>query len=112
MLSGVPPHRLGRNRRGLGGVLRHKNGGESENELAPAGSQKIGASLSKKRRRVEPWNGSWTTAPNHSRPVYGAREADIDAEDPPERDPRQGHGVLHVVMMVMVMPLRRRPRSR
>ena len=35
--------------------------------------------------------GSWRTAPNHSRPASCIAEADIDAEDHPERDPQKGH---------------------
>ena len=31
------------------------------------------------------------TAPNHSRPATCVVEADIDAEDQPERDPQKGH---------------------
>jgi hypothetical protein len=40
---------------------------------------------------VELVNGSWKTAPNHSRPATCVVDADIDAEDQPERDPQQGH---------------------
>lgn len=34
---------------------------------------------------------AWRTAPNHSRPGSCVAEADIDAEDHPERDPQNGH---------------------
>ena len=44
-----------------------------------------------KLRRVELVNDSWRTAPNHSRPATCVVEADIDAEDQPERDPQKGH---------------------
>ena len=42
-------------------------------------------------RRVELVDGSWKTAPNHSRPATCVVEADIDAEDQPEGDPQKGH---------------------
>jgi hypothetical protein len=35
--------------------------------------------------------GDWRTAPNHSRPASCVAEADIDAEDYPERAPQKGH---------------------
>jgi len=35
--------------------------------------------------------GAWRTAPNHSRPGSCVADADIDAEDHPERDPQNGH---------------------
>ena len=44
-----------------------------------------------KLRRVELLDGSWKTAPNHSRPATCVVEAEIDADDQPERDPQQGH---------------------
>jgi hypothetical protein len=40
---------------------------------------------------VELLKGSWRTAPNHSRPASCIVDADIDAEDYPERDPQKGH---------------------
>ena len=43
-----------------------------------------------KLRAVELLEGSWKTAPNHSRPATCVVEADIDAEDQPERDPQKG----------------------
>jgi hypothetical protein len=45
----------------------------------------------RKMRRVELLDGSWKTAPNHSRPATCGVEADIDAEDQLERDPQEGH---------------------
>jgi hypothetical protein len=39
---------------------------------------------------VELLEGSWKTAPNHSRPANCISHADIDAEDQPERDPQKG----------------------
>jgi hypothetical protein len=44
-----------------------------------------------KLKRVELAQGSWKTAPNHSRPATCVVEADIDAEDQVERDPQNGH---------------------
>jgi hypothetical protein len=32
----------------------------------------------------------WRTAPNHSRPASCIVDADIDADDQPERDPQNG----------------------
>jgi hypothetical protein len=43
-----------------------------------------------KLRAVKLLKGSWKTAPNHSRPANCVIEADIDAEDQPERDPQKG----------------------
>jgi hypothetical protein len=40
---------------------------------------------------VELLEGSWRTALNHSRPASCISDADIDAEDYPERDPQKGH---------------------
>ena len=44
-----------------------------------------------KMRNVKPEDGAWATAPNHSRPVDCVVEADIDAEDQPQRAPQNGH---------------------
>jgi hypothetical protein len=41
---------------------------------------------------VERLDDSWQTAPNHSRPATCVIEADIDAGEPPLRDPQKGHG--------------------
>jgi hypothetical protein len=43
-----------------------------------------------KLRSVNLLNGLWRTAPNHSRPASRIVDADVDAEDYPERDPQQG----------------------
>jgi hypothetical protein len=86
------PHRLGRNRLGQDRVLCYQYGGESESGLAPAGSpENWRCVVFEKLRRVELLNGSWTTAPNHSRPATCVVEADIDADDQPELDPRKAH---------------------
>lgn len=86
------PHRLGRNRLSERRVLCYQYGGESESGLGPPGSaENWRCVVFEKLRRVELLNGSWKTAPNHSRPAACVVEADIDAEDQPERDPQKGH---------------------
>ena len=86
------PHRLGRNRLGEPRVLCYQYGGESESGLGPIGSpDNWRCVVVEKLRCVELVNGSWRTAPNHSRPATCVVDADIDAEDQPERDPQQGH---------------------
>ena len=86
------PHRLGRNRWGQLRVLCYQYGGDSESGLAPAGSpENWRCVVFEKLRKVELLDGSWETAPNHSRPATCVVEADIDAEDQPERDPQKGH---------------------
>jgi len=85
------PHRLGRNQAGQGRVLCYQYGGESESGLAPMGSPANWRCIVlEKLRAVELLEGSWKTAPNHSRPATCVIEADIDAEDQPERDPQCG----------------------
>jgi hypothetical protein len=44
----------------------------------------------KKLSKVKLVEGAWHTAPNHSRPASCIAEADIDAEDQPERVPQKG----------------------
>jgi hypothetical protein len=86
------PHRLGRNRLGQLRLLCYQYGGESESGLGPSGSsENWRCVVFEKLRRVELLNDSWKTAPNHSRPATCVVEADIDAEDQPERDPQKGH---------------------
>jgi hypothetical protein len=73
-------------------VLCYQYDGESESGLGPIGSaENWRCVVFEKLRRVELVNGSWKTAPNHSRPATCVVNADIDAEDQPERDPQQGH---------------------
>jgi hypothetical protein len=85
------PHRLGRNQAGQIRVLCYQYGGESESGLAPIGSPANWRCIVlEKLRAVELLEGSWKTAPNHSRPATCVVEADIDAEDQPERDPQKG----------------------
>jgi hypothetical protein len=86
------PHRLGRNRQGQLRVLCYQYGGESESGLQPVGSPANWRCISVgKLSAVELLEGSWRTAPNHSRPASCIVEADIDAEDYPEGDPQKGH---------------------
>ena len=85
------PHRLGRNRAKQLRVLCYQYGGDSESGLAPSGSpDNWRCVVFEKLRRVELLDGPWQTAPNHSRPATCVEEADIDAEDQPERDPQKG----------------------
>jgi hypothetical protein len=85
------PHRLGRNQAGERRVLCYQYGGESESGLAPMGSPANWRCIVVERlRAVELVEGSWKTAPNHSRPATCVVHADIDAEDQPERDPQTG----------------------
>ena len=84
------PHRLGRNRAKQLRVLCYQYGGESESGLAPIGSPDNWRCIAmEKLRRVELLEGSWKTAPNHSRPASCVIDADIDAEDPPGRMPQK-----------------------
>src|SRR6201996_256587 len=74
------PHRLGRNRLGQPRVLCYHYGGESESGLGPIGSsENWRCVVFEKLRRVELMDGSWKTAPNHSRPATCVVDADIDA---------------------------------
>jgi hypothetical protein len=85
------PHRLGRNRANQFRVLCYQYSGESESGLAPMGSPaNWRCVVLEKLRKVELLDGSWETAPNHTRPATCIVEADIDAEDQPERDPQKG----------------------
>lgn len=85
------PHRLGRNQAGQRRLLCYQYGGESESGLEPIGSPANWRCIVlEKLRAVELLEGSWKTAPNHSRPATCVVDADIDAEDQPERDPQKG----------------------
>jgi hypothetical protein len=90
------PQRLGRNRTGQLRLLCYQYGGESESGLEPLGSAANWRCIVlEKLRAVELVEGSWKTAPNHSRPATCVIDADIDAEDQPERDPQKGqHGIV------------------
>jgi hypothetical protein len=88
----ICPHRLGRNRQGQLRVLCYQYGGESESGLQPVGSEANWRCIAIERlSAVELLEGSWHTAPNHSRPASCIADADIDADDYPERDPQKGH---------------------
>ncbi len=85
------PHRLGRNRVGEQRVLCYQYGGDSESGLAPMGSPENWRCIGlEKLQAVELVDGAWKTAPNHSRPAHCILNADIDAEDHPERVPQNG----------------------
>ncbi len=76
------PHRLGRNQAGQRRMLCYQYGGASESGLEPMGSPaNWRCVVLEKLRAVELLEGSWKTAPNHSRPATCVIEADIDAED-------------------------------
>lgn len=85
------PHRLGRNKAGQPRVLCYQYGGESESGLAPVGSPANWRCIVlEKLKFVELLEGSWKTAPNHSRPASCVVDVDIDAEDQPEDAPQKG----------------------
>jgi hypothetical protein len=86
------PHRLGRNKQGQLRILCYQFGGESESGLQPAGSPANWRCVALERlSAVRVLEGAWHTAPNHSRPTSCVADADIDAEDQPEREPQKGH---------------------
>jgi hypothetical protein len=85
------PHRLGRNRERQLRVLCYQYGGESKSGLEPAGSPANWRCIAlEKLTKVRIGDDTWRTAPNHSRPASCVIDADIDAEDQPERDPQKG----------------------
>jgi hypothetical protein len=85
------PHRLGRNRAGKLRVLCYQYGGESRSGLQPEGSLSNWRCVElEKLSQVKLLEDPWRTAPNHSRIASCVAEADIDAEDHPERDPQKG----------------------
>jgi hypothetical protein len=76
------PHRLGRNKEGQLRVLCYQYGGESESGLKSPGSPDNWRCIAlDKLTQVELLNGTWRTAPNHSRPASCVPDADVDAED-------------------------------
>ena len=86
------PHRLGRNRQGQLRVLCYQYGGESQSGLHPAGSPANWRCVAlEKLSKVKLLEDGWRTGPHQSRPASCVMEADIDAEDHPERDPQKGH---------------------
>jgi len=73
-------------------VLCYQYGGDSESGLQPADSPANWRCIAVEMLgTVELLEGPWFTAPNHSRPSSCIANADIDAEDYPERDPQKGH---------------------
>jgi hypothetical protein len=88
----VCPHRLGRNKEGQLRVLCYQFGGKSESGLKPVGSPANWRCMAlDKLSGIQLLDGRRRTAPNHSRPTSCIVDADVDAEDYPERDPQQGH---------------------
>jgi hypothetical protein len=85
------PHRLGRNREGQLRVLCYQYGGESESGLQPPGAPANWRCVAVERlSQVRLLEDAWRTATNHSRPASCVVDADIDAEDQPERNPQKG----------------------
>jgi len=86
------PHRLGRNKQGQLRVLCYQYGGESESGLQPVGSPANWRCIALEGlSAVKVLEGAWRTGSNHSRPTSCVTDADIDAEDHPERQPQKGH---------------------
>ena len=81
--------RLGRNSKRELRVLCYQYGGNSRSRLEQSGSPaNWRCMVLEKLRQVRLLEDDWQTAPNHSRPTSCVVEADIDAEDQPERDPQ------------------------
>jgi hypothetical protein len=73
-------------------VLCYQYGGESHIGLQASGAPTNWRCIAlEKLSGVRLFEGAWRTAPNHSRPGSSVADADIDAEDHPERDPQNGH---------------------
>ena len=87
------PHRLGRNDKGGFAYSAINTAGRAESGLQPGGlACKLALCCTGETQQGEVnWTDAWRTAPNHSRPASCMAEADIDAEDYPERDPQKGH---------------------
>jgi hypothetical protein len=70
-------------------VLCYQYGGESESGLGPPGSSDnwrcIAVAILSEIKLLD---DRWQTAANHSRPASCVADADIDAEDYPDRDPQ------------------------
>ncbi len=76
------PHRLGRNNEGQVRVLCYQYAGESSSGLQADGSPANWRCIAlEKLIRVQLIEGSWHTAPSHSRPQTCIVEVDVDAED-------------------------------
>jgi hypothetical protein len=73
-------------------VLCYQYGGDSGSGLHPVGAAtNWRCFVLEKLSKVKLVEDVWRTAPNHSRPTSCVSEADIDAEDHPQRDPQNGH---------------------
>ena len=76
------PHRLGRNPTGQSRSLCYQYAGQSDSGLQADGSPANWRCIAvEKLSRVELLEGTWHTAPNHSRPQTCIAEVDVDAED-------------------------------
>jgi hypothetical protein len=76
------PHRLGRNPKGQPRALCYRYAGQSDSGLQAIGSPANWRCIAvEKLSRVELLEGTWHTAPNHSRPQTCVVEVDVDAED-------------------------------
>ena len=85
------PHRLGRNREGRLRVLCYQYGGESQSGLEPAGSPaNWRCVVLEKLSRVKLLDERPGARHRMDHPASCVTEADIDAEDHPERDPQKG----------------------
>ena len=72
-------------------AMCYQYGGDSERGLAPAGSPANWRCLAvDELSEVRLLEDVWRTAPNHLRPQACIAEADVDAEDQPDRDPQKG----------------------
>ena len=76
------PHRLGWNRNRQLRVLCYQYGGQSHSGLEADGSAANWRCIAvEKLKRVELAEGSWHSAPNHSRPQNCVSEVDVDSEN-------------------------------
>jgi hypothetical protein len=76
------PPRVDRNKEGQVRVLCYQYAGESSSGLQADGSPENWRCIAlKKLSRVQLLEGSWHTAPNHSRPQTCIVDVDVDAED-------------------------------
>ena len=72
-------------------MLCYQYGGGSESGLKPPGAPENWRCLAVENfRDVEFVEGTWWTAPNHSRPQTCVVVVDVDAEDYPEHAPQKG----------------------
>jgi hypothetical protein len=82
------PHLLGCNKHRRLQVLCYQYGGDSETGLEPAGSKENWRCLALENlSQVQLIDGSWQTAPNHSRPQTCIVEVELDVDDYPEPVP-------------------------